>query len=187
MFDASRTSPKVATSNVARGRESCGDSLVDVHADPDHHRSVFTLAGPAPDDAAPAARKLAGAVATHVSMAGHDGVHPRFGALDVVPFVALGGTDAEHARAAATAATSANGGRRPTKFPCSSTATPIPAVATSRTSGATRSDRARPTSGPRLRTRPWRPAVGARKPLVAVNLALVTDDVTVAHALRASS
>src|SRR6187431_269464 len=53
--------------NISEGRDaealravakSCGESLVDVHADPDHHRSVFTLAGPGPDDAEPAARDL---------------------------------------------------------------------------------------------------------------------------------
>ena len=50
-----------ASSNVSEGRDMdraardrrarAAPSLVDVHADPDHHRSVFTLAGPGPDDA----------------------------------------------------------------------------------------------------------------------------------------
>ena len=44
-----------------------------------------------------------------------------------------------------------------------------------------RSRRARPTSGPRRRTRRSATAVGARKPLVAVNLVLVTGDVAVAQ------
>ena len=34
-----------------RSRAACGPSLLDVHADADHHRSVFTLAGPGPRDA----------------------------------------------------------------------------------------------------------------------------------------
>jgi glutamate formiminotransferase len=87
--------------NVSEGRDpgvsdelaaACGASLLDQHRDPDHHRSVFTLAGPGPRDAEPAARRLACAVAEHVDLAGHDGVHPRIGALDVVPFVALDGS-----------------------------------------------------------------------------------------------
>ena len=85
--------------NVAEGRDrdvldalasACGASLLDRHVDPDHHRSVFTLAGPGDGDAADAARALAGAVAARLELGGHDGVHPRLGVLDVVPFVALG-------------------------------------------------------------------------------------------------
>jgi glutamate formiminotransferase len=91
--------------NVSEGRDvsiiaaigdACGPALLDVHADPDHHRSVYTLAGPGPRDAAPAARVLARAVAKRVDITQHDGVHPYLGALDVVPFVALSGTTNEH-------------------------------------------------------------------------------------------
>jgi glutamate formiminotransferase len=84
--------------NVSEGRRkdvldaltaAAGDALLDMHADPDHHRSVFTLAGPSDHDAESSARRLALAVAALVNLRGHDGVHPRLGALDVVPFVAL--------------------------------------------------------------------------------------------------
>src|SRR5262245_15603491 len=87
--------------NVSEGRDTsalevlaraCGASLLDLHRDVDHHRSVFTLAGPHELDAADAARALAREVATRVDLARHDGVHPRLGAVDVVPFVALGDT-----------------------------------------------------------------------------------------------
>src|SRR4029079_13025556 len=74
-----------------------------VHADRDHHPSVYTLAGPDEDDAVPAARDLARAVAAQVSLAEHEGVHPRLGRFDYVQFVALGGTEVERARAAAAA------------------------------------------------------------------------------------
>jgi glutamate formiminotransferase len=70
--------------------DACGLSLLDRHFDQDHHRSVFTLAGPGPTDAEDAVRGLSRAVARLVRVNEHDGVHPRFGALDVVPFVALG-------------------------------------------------------------------------------------------------
>ena len=95
--------------NVSEGRdmavlrtiaEACGPALVDVHTDGDHHRSVFTLAGPGPRDACDAVRSLAEAVAGHLTIVEHTGEHPRFGALDVVPFVALGGTNAERIEAA---------------------------------------------------------------------------------------
>jgi glutamate formiminotransferase len=87
--------------NVSEGRDArvcdalaaaCGASLLDVHRDPDHHRSVFTLAGPGDRDAEAAARRLACAVAERLDLRVHDGVHPRIGALDVVPFVALDGS-----------------------------------------------------------------------------------------------
>jgi glutamate formiminotransferase len=59
--------------------------LLDVHRDPHHHRSVFTLAGEA-DPLAAAARRLAEATVARLELTGHEGVHPRLGVLDVVPF-----------------------------------------------------------------------------------------------------
>src|SRR5437764_6977141 len=94
--------------NISEGRDmerllriarACGPSLVDVHTDPDHHRSVFTLAGPGPRDAVAGARLLAVAVAEQCSIVDHAGEHPRFGALDVVPFVALGQSVIERTQA----------------------------------------------------------------------------------------
>ena len=65
-------------------------SLLDLHVDADHHRSVFTLAGPRPEDAehGRAARSPARWPST-LDLTDARGVHPRLGALDVVPFVAL--------------------------------------------------------------------------------------------------
>lgn len=60
--------------------------LLDVHRDPDHHRSVFTLAGPHPL-VVDAARSLASLTVERLDISAHDGVHPRLGVLDVVPFV----------------------------------------------------------------------------------------------------
>jgi glutamate formiminotransferase len=69
-------------------RGVAGVRLADVHADPDHHRSVFTFMGP-PAAVESAALALADAVFASVDMRGHRGVHRRIGALDVVPFVPL--------------------------------------------------------------------------------------------------
>ncbi len=85
--------------NVSEGRRqqvveqlarSCGPSLADVHSDPFHHRSVFTLVGPG-RQVEEGARSLARAALASVDLNGHTGAHPRTGALDVVPFVALEG------------------------------------------------------------------------------------------------
>jgi glutamate formiminotransferase len=81
--------------NVSEGRDmqvldqlsaAAGTVLLDRHADPDHHRSVFTLAGPA-DDVVDATRALASATVARLDLSGHIGVHPRLGVLDVVPFI----------------------------------------------------------------------------------------------------
>jgi glutamate formiminotransferase / 5-formyltetrahydrofolate cyclo-ligase len=98
--------------NVSEGRRrdvvdrlaaACGGPLLDVHADPDHNRSVFTLAADPPEGVERAAVQLAEAVARHVDSSWRDGVHPRLGALDVVPFVALSGTPEARASAVRTA------------------------------------------------------------------------------------
>jgi glutamate formiminotransferase / 5-formyltetrahydrofolate cyclo-ligase len=65
-----------------------GVTLADIHADPDHHRSVFTFLGP-PDAVERAALALAAVVFARVDMREHHGIHPRLGALDVLPFVPL--------------------------------------------------------------------------------------------------
>ena len=69
-------------------RGVAGVRLADVHADPDHHRSVFTFMG-APGAVEAAALALAEAVFSSIDMRVHRGVHRRIGALDVVPFVPL--------------------------------------------------------------------------------------------------
>src|SRR5262245_57508137 len=71
-------------------RSVAGVRLADVHADPDHHRSVFTFLG-APAAVEAAALALAEAVFATLDMRGHRGVHRRIGALDVLPFVPLRG------------------------------------------------------------------------------------------------
>ncbi|MFL5943698.1 MAG: glutamate formimidoyltransferase [Gaiellaceae bacterium] len=74
--------------------------LLDIHTDPDHHRSVFTLVG----DDTEVVDALLAAVAVareRIDLRRHEGVHPRIGAADVVPLVPLRPEDMERARAAA--------------------------------------------------------------------------------------
>lgn len=63
--------------------------LLDVSADPDHHRSVFTYAGDA-DVLEAAALVLVERAIAAIDLREHRGVHPRMGAVDVMPFVPLG-------------------------------------------------------------------------------------------------
>ncbi|HET8788631.1 MAG TPA: glutamate formimidoyltransferase [Actinomycetes bacterium] len=63
--------------------------VLDTSSDPDHHRTVITLMGPGP---ALVEAAVAGArtCARLIDLNHHHGVHPRMGALDVLPFVPFG-------------------------------------------------------------------------------------------------
>ena len=65
---------------------SAGPALLDLHRDPDHNRSVLTIAGPA-EVVAAATRALATTAVARLDLRAHQGAHPRLGVLDVVPFV----------------------------------------------------------------------------------------------------
>jgi glutamate formiminotransferase len=67
-----------------------GVRLLDRSADADHNRSVFTLTG-APDAVVDAALAAAEVAVELIDLNRHTGVHPRIGAVDVVPFVPLFG------------------------------------------------------------------------------------------------
>ena len=74
--------------------------LLDVHSDPDHNRSVFTLVG----EAAELVESLLAGIALArelIDLREHEGVHPRVGAADVVPIVPLRPEDMPRALAAA--------------------------------------------------------------------------------------
>ncbi len=90
----------LAIPNVSEGRDpaaiaaigaafaSTGARLLDVHADADHHRSVFTLAGRA-GELAPALEAGAREAIARVDLRTPRGAHPHVGALDVAPVVHL--------------------------------------------------------------------------------------------------
>jgi glutamate formiminotransferase len=76
--------------------------LLDVHADWDHHRSVFTLVGSGAELVETLLAGIARAV-ERIDLGRHAGAHPRVGAADVVPFVFLRPEDEGAAREAALA------------------------------------------------------------------------------------
>jgi len=67
-----------------------GVRLLDVQADADHNRSVFTFVAP-PDAALEAAFRAVRTASERIDLRVHQGEHPRMGAADVVPFVPLEG------------------------------------------------------------------------------------------------
>jgi glutamate formiminotransferase / 5-formyltetrahydrofolate cyclo-ligase len=85
----------LAYPNVSEGRDAAtieavtrafGEGLLNVHTDPDHNRSAFTLAG-APGQLAGQVLDGARAAIERIQIDVHDGVHPRVGAVDVAPIV----------------------------------------------------------------------------------------------------
>jgi glutamate formiminotransferase len=74
--------------------------LLDVHADADHNRSVFTLVG---EEDELVGALLAGVVCARerIDLRSHEGAHPRIGAADVIPLVPIGPDDMPRAREAA--------------------------------------------------------------------------------------
>jgi glutamate formiminotransferase len=69
-------------------RQIPGLALLDWTADAWHHRSVFTMAG-GTDSVRAGALHLAECAVREIDLSVQSGVHPRIGAIDVVPFVPL--------------------------------------------------------------------------------------------------
>jgi glutamate formiminotransferase len=163
--------------------------LLDVHADADHNRSVFTLVG----EEGPLVDSLLAGIAAareRIDLREHTGAHPRIGAADVVPLVPIEGQDMARARAAALALAQRagqelglpvflygelGGGHGPAFF---------------RRGGLDELRRRleagelTPDFGPRqLDPSAGAVLVGARAPLVAFNVNLATRDLAVARAI----
>lgn len=112
--------PLLAVPNVSEGNDderlarlerafTGGVTLLDRHADADHGRSVFTLAG---ESGALTEALTAGAeeALETIDMDRYRGAHPAVGALDVCPVVFFDPADREAARAEAVAAATQIGG-----------------------------------------------------------------------------
>ena len=119
--------PEVIAAIVEAVRGTAGVRLADWSADPDHNRLVVTFVGPPPAvrDAALAAAAVAVA---RIDLGRHEGVHPRLGALDVLPFVPLQGLTLADCAALARGSRGRNW-RPGTACPCSSTSPPPPSRA----------------------------------------------------------
>jgi glutamate formiminotransferase len=73
---------------AAAAAEGAGARVLHRTSDAVHHRSVLTIAGTG-DAVLRAAIALAGVALERIDLRAHRGVHPRIGALDVLPFVPL--------------------------------------------------------------------------------------------------
>jgi glutamate formiminotransferase len=191
-----------AVPNVSEGRDTAvidaiaaafasSARLLDVHSDADHDRSVFTLAAEpgALEDGLVAGTARAIEL---IDLRGHEGVHPRVGAVDVVPVVPLRPREMELAAQSASRTARRLGeelglsvflygvladGRRPVFYRRGGLAELERRISAGELAPDFGPHKVDPRSGAVL--------VGARKPLVAYNVALRTDDVDVARTIAA--
>jgi glutamate formiminotransferase len=178
----------LAVPNVSEGRDvdvldaigaafaAGGARVLDRHADPDHHRAVFTLAAP-PGVLHGALAAGARVAIERIDVSRHAGLHPHVGALDVAPVVFRTPSERGAAAAEALALGDALGELGLPVFLYG-------ALAGGRTRAELRrggppgltqrmADGLRPDFGPAtLHPRAGATLVGARPPLVAFNLEL---------------
>jgi glutamate formiminotransferase len=181
-------------------RRTSGVRLLDVQADESHNRCVVTFVG-TPNEAKTAALAASARAVELIDMTTHRGEHPRLGAIDVIPFIPISGVTMDDAVATAKAL-----GREiwerlrvPVFFYAEAASRPerkrLPDIRKGEYEGlaAKLADpvwtpdvgepKPHPTAGATV--------VGARRPLIAYNINLTTDDVEVAkkiaRAVRESS
>jgi glutamate formiminotransferase len=196
--------PLLAVPNLAEGRDeerlarlerafTRGVTLLDRHADADHGRAVFTLAGE-PGGLTEALVGGAEEAIETIDMRGYEGAHPAIGALDVCPIVWFDPGDHKRARAEAVAVAEQIGGLGVPVFLYGELARDPGRAerAYFRNGGLAElwlrmeSGELRPDFGPEL---PHRTAgatlVTARPPLAAFNVELDTADAEIARAVAA--
>lgn len=179
------------TIEALRSALSTHADVLDVHSDPDHNRSVFTLVG---DDTSLVEALMAGIACARerIDLRSHEGAHPRIGAADVVPIVALDPRDRERARDCALRLADRVGAELSLPVFLYGDSAPERGPAFYRRGGPEELQRRidagelRPDYGPaRLDERAGGVIVGARRPLIAFNVNLATDDVEIARAIAA--
>jgi glutamate formiminotransferase / 5-formyltetrahydrofolate cyclo-ligase len=164
--------------------------VLDVHADADHNRSVFTCVG----DGAGLVEGLEAGIAVaaeRIDLARHEGVHPRVGVADVVPIVRFREGDPGPVRVARALGerigrlgipvlgyAELGDGRRPVHFRAGGTEGLAAQLAAGDAVPLYGPARLHPTAGAVL--------LGVRPPLVAFNVDLGTDDVEVARVIAAA-
>ena len=178
-----------------------GVTVLDHSRDETHNRSVVTFAGNA-EPVVRAATAAVGRALELIDMAEHRGAHPRIGAIDVIPFVPLGSSRLEEcvdlarrfgeqiaARFELPVYLYGEAALRPERRRLANVRRGQYELL--RDEIGTNPDRV-PDFGPtRLHPRGGAVAIGARKPLIAFNINLRTDDlalaIRIANAIRESS
>jgi glutamate formiminotransferase len=192
--------PEVVEEILASIRRTAGAAILDWSSDPDHNRTVVTLAGN-PEAVEAAAFSAVECAASRIDLRVHRGAHARIGAADVVPFIPLAGATMLDCVALARRLGARIGGELglPVYLYGNAAARPERRDLSVIRKGqyeelalAIGSDPARaPDFGPARIGPAGATAVGARGPLIAFNVYLQTADSeiarTVARRIRASS
>jgi len=169
-----------------------GVALLDVSWDPSHNRCVLTFVGE-PEAVKQAALAASAKAVDLINMEEHRGVHPRIGAVDVIPFVPLAGVTMDDCVALAQdlgrelweklglpVYLYAEAAQRPERRR-------LPEIRRGEYEGLkealSRPERWPDIGEPRLHPTAGATAVGARKPLIAFNVYLRTGDVEVARSI----
>lgn len=162
-----------------------GVAMTDLSMDQDHHRMVVSLLGNA-TGLQQAVLRLFDIASQNIDLSNHAGVHPRIGAVDVVPFVPLGSTPMEAAQevALSTAQEVATRFELPVLLYEYSARNPahrnLPDLR--RQGLQERLLENAPDFGPvQLHPRLGATVMGARKPLVAFNVVLESQDLSLAR------
>ena len=196
----------LAVPNVSEGRdpatvaalaEACavpGARVIDVHSDPDHDRSVLTVVGE-PLALQEALVALAGECVDRIDLRRQHGVHPRVGALDVAPIVALADEDVPLAIEIATGLAGRLGEELnlPAFLYGAAATDPVRTLPRDFRRGgieelarAVEAGEVVPDHGPpRLHPTAGAVLVGARRPLIAINVWLPEGTLTEARAIAA--
>ena len=174
-FSEGRDAAVIEAIGAALGKHA---RLLDVHADADHNRSVFTLVGSA-EELVGALLAGIGVARERIDLRRHRGAHPRIGAADVVPLVPLAPEDLDRARAAAVELAGRIGGELGLPVFLYGESAPGRGPAFFRSGGPEELQRRldagelAPDFGPsRLDERAGGVIVGARRPLIAFNVDL---------------
>jgi glutamate formiminotransferase / formiminotetrahydrofolate cyclodeaminase len=167
-----------------------GTIVLDREMDADHNRSVITFVAP-PESVVEAALAAAACAVEKIDLNRHKGVHPRIGAMDVLPFVPLEGVTLEECVKLAEKAAEAlwkrlqvpaylyeAAARRPDR-------TNLENIRKGQFEGLreelkSSAERAPDVGGPQLHPTAGATVVGARKFLIAYNINLGTADIEVA-------
>lgn len=160
--------------------------ILDVSSDTDHNRSVLTVAG-APAALAAAMLDATRQALSSVDLRHHHGVHPRLGAMDLLPFVPVLGTGMEVA--VETARACARAIWKATSVPCflygEAALGPERALLPIIRKEAF-ATLAPDVGGPAPHPSAGATVLGAREPLVAYNVILATEDLAVARRIARS-
>ncbi len=198
-FSAARDKSTVAALIKCAANAPCV-KLINSHTDSDHNRTVLTLIGE-PQPLQTAMVQLATLATELIDLTKHKGCHPRIGAVDVIPFIPLKNSDMGDAIQSAVSLGNEIGSRLKIPVFLYGEAARIPAhrkLATIRRGGY---EMLRTTIGTEIRTTPdfgpsilstaGATAVGARFFLIAFNIFLNTDNLSIAkniaEAIRESS